>query len=57
MIGKVKKEIQNKLKSVDNKLLGGVADFDAYNKLQGRHEAFTDALTIIDEYGNLDEDD
>ncbi len=55
MNNKVRKEIKDRLKSVEDKVWG-CPDFVTFNILKGKHEAFTDALKIVDQFGNLDED-
>jgi len=57
MLVKVKKEIRERRDSVAAKILGGVPDFEVYQRLRGRHEAYSDALALIDQYGNLEEED
>jgi len=44
MLVKVKKEIRERRDSVAAKILGGVPDFEVYQRLRGRHEAYSDSL-------------
>ena len=56
MINKVRKEIKDRIDSVENKVWG-CPDYVTFNILKGKHEGLTDALKIVDQFGNIDEDE